>query len=730
MRALTDTPPQANHFGSSPTGIARFGRIAASILLALALLGAGMRAAIVTSRSEVGWESIRLQWSDALVGWLGWKHEPIDTQEPLDQATFWLAEVERIHEAEMETAELCMGSAWVLDSPGVRFMQNYFKQQDAASMLPPGFGVTLDQDAIQAAKSEFETKCRDRCLALAERATELNPTDVRWWRMRALLQQHPETHAPRHDGWLTVLDECSRHDPDNALYDYMAALYFWNEGAEYDWPIDDPNWPEDELRLIIKDADLFQRGIDRFEQGQKKGYLAVGEAGLPAVAHVLDASRIPKIDQAEVGVNRSLSLRQSILFYGIWRWQGVRGDNAEQSADMTGKLKTQRQQLHLFNQTVVPSETSAQHTLVTFDSIRDQTIDELTRTARGHPELIPSHEFDAIIAKEREIRVQARALKQVLTQQNEERTKQRGRFVVPAMVVAVSLVSAASLFLVAGASGIVVSLLRRRRAELQRLGWLRHLLAWMLGCGGTFVVLGMAPAEIISHDVQKWTIVGLVWCVMLAIAGLTVWQLWRFMKRRRFQFGLLSLFVVTFGVAVLSSLWPLMRAVLTQLNEHPPELWLHARGWKGIDGEALRVAASIDKGTWFWAVIQWFNHSGVYAGLWVSLVASAVWFALRCARLSQHRFLDYWTRDVRARWGSLLACVRSSALIAGLSWLLLYLMVVPTVTQGLESEYQYKMAYCRNPVGFHAAQSPDALSQAEMRHIRKTVEDELRSSGP
>ena len=43
--------------------------------------------------------------------------------------------------------------------------------------------------------------------------------------------------------WLAVLRECQRHDPDNALYDYLAAQHYWKDAIRYDVPSTNPSVP-------------------------------------------------------------------------------------------------------------------------------------------------------------------------------------------------------------------------------------------------------------------------------------------------------------------------------------------------------------------------------------------------------------------------------------------------------------------------------------------------------
>ncbi len=309
----------------------RFLRLNLSLTLFLAVIILTARLAWVASETETGWEAIRYQWQDVSVGWLGLRPPSIDFLEPPEQADHWLREVERILGDSAQDAELAMGAAWVLDSPDIRFIQRHI-QQDGNPSTPPMFGSTLDQEAIDSAKATFEKKCHERCLSLAALATQLNPNDVNLWRMRALLQFNPDTLNPRSGLSLEVVDECANHDPDNALYDYLAAFQLWNAAADYDMAFNE-DFSDGQWRLTVQDEHLFQQGVERFKEGQKKKYLAIGEAGIPAVAQFLSRSRISKVDQAAVAVSRLLTYRQSVLFYRLWRWQDVREAHTRQMDD-------------------------------------------------------------------------------------------------------------------------------------------------------------------------------------------------------------------------------------------------------------------------------------------------------------------------------------------------------------------------------------------------------------
>jgi hypothetical protein len=249
----------------------------------------------VAARTETGWESISQQWRDATLGVFVGEYMPLTSREPVDQAVYWLRETDRIVEGAPNNAEVAMAVALLLDGPGDQFIFRHMTVSSWGGQVIPDH----DHAAVQRARDEFEKRCRGKCLRMAAKATELQPKDVRWWRLRAsiasgdpALENPGETH--RAQDWLALLQECRKHDPDNALYDYLAASYYWGKGAD-DSKLDTP----------IVDQASFDEGMKWFLRGQQKPVCAAGEGEAELVFKVLQRTNLWRAEYESLCSNRS-----------------------------------------------------------------------------------------------------------------------------------------------------------------------------------------------------------------------------------------------------------------------------------------------------------------------------------------------------------------------------------------------------------------------------------------
>lgn len=384
------------------------------IFTLLVLVALACRLLLHASKMETGLETLRLQWTDATWGLMVGKRTPIHSQEPATQARRWLDEIDRILSRDKKDAELTMGAALVLDSPGQEYVRKYLMRIETI----PGIGAfpELDREGLKAAEDVFEAECKARCLEFAASASEIDPDNVDWWRLRALLlwrhSMHSHDNSPRADNWLEILQEASQHDPDNALYDYLATHFYWESSAEIEF--DDMN-----ERLVVKDAERFDRGVRHFEQGQKKPIFVVGDAGFSAVERFLSESAIPMTDHEKIVNSRFIHMRRSLLLRNVGRWQGYRADAVAEEGDVRKALAMQRENLRLLDQFTGVGASAAYDNVAL--ACRVSTTYQMSALVSKHKELFSAEEIEEIAG----IEENARLTNKVVGQAAQELAKNR-----------------------------------------------------------------------------------------------------------------------------------------------------------------------------------------------------------------------------------------------------------------------------------------------------------------
>ncbi|MCY2966959.1 MAG: hypothetical protein NT069_25555 [Planctomycetota bacterium] len=214
------------------------------------LLLLAARVAVLLVVYETGWETVSRQVFEASYGKIGSDPNWLLTTDDEQRARFWDAQIGPQSSNASDSAAEVLDRAWFLE----RQIQSI--QWFQSRVLP-----------YEVFHQEVEDRFIDQLVALrhdlAERATRLAPTDPSTWRARALLTRSPTDRiepAQAISDYLSRLDECRRHDPDNALYDYLEADLHWNHAV--DDPLGDSPQVLDPNRLEDSDAAL-RRGVAR-----------------------------------------------------------------------------------------------------------------------------------------------------------------------------------------------------------------------------------------------------------------------------------------------------------------------------------------------------------------------------------------------------------------------------------------------------------------------------------
>jgi hypothetical protein len=355
---------------------------AAGLLVAIVATVVILRFVYVISKTDSGWSMVVARWRPTILERSDRGAEEVTNLEPAAQAAYWLRNVDQIVAGPGNPAQLAMGAAWILDAPSPHYRSKHLRALLAR-------GLPLMADNTESAEGAFEEGCGHKCLELAKRATEIEPANVNWWRMRALLTSsfnlggEAIDQSPRTSDWADILEEAAEHDPDNAIYDYLSATQLWTASASYDaapetFPSSSPASPTI-YTLTVRDSEQFEAGVAHFEQAQRKKFVAFGEAGLSAIFEFLRHSGLPPGVQADLAAGSLCLLRSSMLILGVVRWQAARMDDRTSAGDYLEVRRLAQQCLKALFQVAAAEETAAYD--FAFTVHQQQTLERLLRLA-------------------------------------------------------------------------------------------------------------------------------------------------------------------------------------------------------------------------------------------------------------------------------------------------------------------------------------------------------------
>jgi hypothetical protein len=666
-----------------------------AVMLFLALFG---RLVCVTSRTDTGWETIAGQWRDATVGPFVGDYAPISVREPVDQAAYWLRETKRVQAEEPDSAELAMGSALLLDSPSLAFEVRYMTVSKSAAHA----GLTIpefDTNAINRAFEEFNARCRQKCLASATRATELKPSDVRWWRLRAMMLFDGKSYRiglvqPHVTDWLRVLQQCQDHDPDNALYNYLVAWYHFERGVDTT-QLDDP---------IIDQAN-FDLGMQWFLRGQRKPYCDAGGGEMHLLFVFLQRTNAPRVEYANIVDNRSMLLRVGRMARCIARVLWHQAERQEKKRDLATALTLHRQAAHLFDQLMQRRDSPSRDLVTIF--LRNAASTALEQFVGKHPGIVSKEEATRICNAANDAKNDAYAVGESSRRLTTRLQPAFSPLLMAASNLADACVAIISPLLLGGAIACALArrLCKTSEQDAAALGVLRHCVAWLVACALTFAILGMAPAEIISRAVQGWCFT--LFITLFPTVGMC-WLLWKIMVRRRLQFTIRTLLGVTFVWALFLGLLKAAGVIPFDIGNLPIlEVSVPPRMTGGWDAQLFQQSLIAAWGRWNWAVYEWKCYSGAYTGAASALLLIAVWRWIRSLRIQSPT-----TSCPQDRWAHHLVCLGRSALVAAAICMLTYLWLMPSIVKNTEACCQTWMTWLRSPREYE-----DAMSKA-MAEVR------------
>ncbi len=507
-----------------------------------------------------------------------------------------------------------------------------------------------------------------------------------------LFRSHKDT-GPRDADRLNLWTEYAKHNPDNALYDYLAALQYLKSGLDLD-KLDQP----------AVDRAKYERGMEYLHRGQKKPFCSAGGCESSVALDFLRRSKTPRTEYPALLADGLFQLRRGQVVRDLWRVQLVQAEKHEKNGDFPAALALRRQMLRFGDQCLLPGGETAFD--LTSPMIRSYSFSTLETLVSKHPKLVSAKEMRRIkiAAKtaDREQKVRVEAEKRLATWVE---PPNKVGVLFAGILVGASLATA-PLLLILGACAWVLARRLGKGSEPNgpRPSALPHLASWLAGYALSFIVLGMFPAEIVPPAVQGWIILGSAALFATVTVG---WIAWRIMVRRRFQYTIRTMLIVTFFWALFLGLLRSFDVIPFDLSDLSLSPHVSARGWSGLDARWLQPGIVTAYGTWAWAMIQWMGYHGAYVAIGLALVILTFWHHLRAGRAGTGA-----PPRKRDRWVSLLRCLGRSMLAVAIVWMFVYLAIAPSVVQSGEDAYQAKMAYLRNPQAYYDAMTK---TMAEVR---------------
>jgi len=635
----------------------------------------------IASHTETGWLLLKRQWLDATAGMFKGEQIPISRQEPIAQADFWLKEVNRITDADPDNAQLAMGAAIVLDSPGLGFVYRY-------STIPrqPGFtGVSpqIDSNEVNLAMNLFENKCKEQCLKMAARATELQPEDVRWWRLRALLllsgNLYGSKNQVRDPDWLSILDQCIKQDPDNALYAYLAAWELWNECVEYEYSPTTTN-------VKITDPQKNKQAFRYFQSGQKKSRFIIDDDISSISNYFLQRSAISDLDFPCI-INKEIQNKTYFILIDLWRKLNNQDEEAEQNYDFLGLLIRVRQQLRMFEQ-CKESRAFLDYEFQ-LKLLLSATFNKFRTLAEDNPEFVSDDEFlkmeSAFEIDSFNKTVLAETSKRMAARLNKI-SLNVGLLFLYSLFVRIAFPTVLIL-LVAGVCAWLKGRFINWKCEKPPgfMGWFRNSIVWLGGYSLTFLIMGLTAAGILSLEIQAQ-----VGSLILLLFGVFVINLlfWRAIYRRKIPYVVKTSMMLTLVLAVFIGILEIYYFKLINLHY---TMNILPDPWYGNTELFMSVIRS-QAGVFHWGLLQWFYHAGPYFSIAFALVMLSCWYQLRFGRKTSDA-----ARGWRSRWGGMFDSLSRSMMAAAIIWLFIYLLLMPSLIRTYEDQYQYTMSFVRTP---------------------------------
>lgn len=480
----------------------------ACLLLPFILLT--MRLLWILGVTSTSWQLFGEQWIEQTRSLINWEI-PVPYQMPAEQATHWVQQSHEI-KAVQHDPQVALGAAWMLDTPLNFYLLRHYYNGDNEQNLSGLLFIRQewDYETVKAMEDDFEPLAREACLKQSELATRLAPENKCLWRNRALLlfqlqdkRRHPLKLIPRQQDWQDVLEECARHDSENALYDYLAAIHLWSISCQT---------RSESSQIDILDKSKYQQSHQKLKAGLRKPFLDTGYTGEAATFAFLSQTGYPFKTQISMAETRKGRTREQLILANLLKMLQQEFISAANQKEYAAAAKYARHHLRISEQLEI------EHSNFFY-------LTELKRMflINGLVELLNLHKADPGIINPAEYEEFSNAYSQALLNKNindevlkrietEDNPNDSPHFFRLAMLSATSLnvvfITLACAILTGGLSWLGT---RDPDSEFIKLGFGSHLTCWLLGTGISLILWGLFAAEIVPIHIQYWLLPGIIW---------------------------------------------------------------------------------------------------------------------------------------------------------------------------------------------------------------------------
>lgn len=613
------------------------------------------RAAWVASHADGGWEILREHLVSGVPPALHfWNYR--DDQPQVRESKWVFEQAEKVANDPKSTAADLMGAALVAGA-NYDWLEMPNPLSIGAAMWQPMPHPNVALEGFIDWRERLWKLSRE----LAAKATQLEPDNVDWWRLRAGLLVHSGMSREH----LEVLRSGSEHDPDNALYDYLIGDQLFGDSF---------GRTREEGDLYLADADKLLESKKHYTRAIAKPILALGERSSTVAGRLLshaDGSMSQKMGCYQPG---TFNLSRSQVVGAIsWPSDHYWQEELPQNEVM---LWFDKQKL---NNAWLPQWKKSGETLW----------EELAN--RSWADVLPTTTAPLISG------LQAWRYRQWTY-----RSEGEGYQIWSVIGVAASAIAA--LFVLIA----IISYLAARRFGRHAIGnpargvfW-RALLLWSAAFVPTFVILGIIPAFKLRLSDYHWSVAAVCILIPTAIAGWLLWKAARFLIQQRrlpapqrspkYQIVRWSLVVIVSAAFVVVMQTAVDRRFRQGTIGFFKEFPSHIIG----EIQQMRIAlnshtslegqAGIWGGTWPWAVIQWGAHWGMF---WTTVIWLLLMMAFGLGPPSGE--------SPRARSSSDSKLIAKSSILISLMFLLISVAATTQWIVCLQEKYEQKLARLSDP---------------------------------